>query len=54
MSFQQYFSEEHEMLRQTARHFVAQEILPYIDEWEEAGTLAFHLICLARLLCGKN
>ena len=38
MSFQQYFTEEHDMLRQTTRQFVAKEILPFVDEWEEAGT----------------
>ena len=38
MSFQQYFTEEHDMLRQTARQFVVKEILPFVDEWEEAGT----------------
>ncbi|MFE8070660.1 acyl-CoA dehydrogenase family protein [Marinobacteraceae bacterium S3BR75-40.1] len=32
-----YFNETHEQARQTARRFVEQEILPHIDEWEEAG-----------------
>lgn len=32
-----YFTTEHEMLRTTTRKFVAQEIQPHIDEWEEAG-----------------
>lgn len=37
MGFQQYFDETHEMVRATARQFVTNEIMPYIDEWEEAG-----------------
>lgn len=32
-----YFNETHAMLRDTARRFVEREILPDIDEWEEAG-----------------
>jgi acyl-CoA dehydrogenase len=37
-TYQQYFSPEHEMMRQAARKFVAKEMTPFIDEWEEAGT----------------
>ena len=33
-----YFNETHEMARATARRFVAQELLPHVVEWEEAGT----------------
>lgn len=36
-NYQIYFSEEHQMIRQAARRFVAREITPYVDEWEEAG-----------------
>jgi acyl-CoA dehydrogenase len=32
-----YFNNEHEMLRQTVRRFVAQRVLPYADNWEEEG-----------------
>ncbi|MDF1782279.1 MAG: acyl-CoA dehydrogenase family protein [Alcanivoracaceae bacterium] len=32
-----YFNETHEQMRQTVRKFVEREILPYVDEWEEAG-----------------
>ena len=32
-----YFTEEHEMFRQTVRSFVEKEINPYVDEWEAAG-----------------
>jgi acyl-CoA dehydrogenase len=35
--YQQYFGKSHEMVRQTVREFVKKEILPFIDEWEEAG-----------------
>lgn len=33
-----YFNDTHEQVRQTVRHFVAREILPFVDDWEEAGT----------------
>lgn len=32
-----YFSTEHELLRQTFRHFVETEIAPFVHDWEEAG-----------------
>ena len=32
-----YFNDTHRMVRDTARRFVEREILPWIDEWEEAG-----------------
>ncbi|MEM7797816.1 MAG: acyl-CoA dehydrogenase family protein [Chloroflexota bacterium] len=38
MSFQTYFTKEHDMLRDAARQFIAAEIMPFIDEWEEAGS----------------
>ena len=34
--FQQYFDESHQMIRDSVRRFVEREVLPYIDEWEEA------------------
>jgi acyl-CoA dehydrogenase len=37
MSSIEYFNDTHRMVRDTARRFVEREILPYIDEWEEAG-----------------
>ncbi len=37
-----YFTEEHEMFRQTVRSFVEKEINPYADEWEEAGIFPAH------------
>ena len=37
MSFQEYFTAEHEMIRQTTRRFVTKAIKPFVDEWEEAG-----------------
>lgn len=36
-TYQQYFSDEHEMARQAARRFVQKEIAPFVDGWEEAG-----------------
>jgi len=35
--FQEYFGRAHEMVRRAAREFVDKEIVPYVDEWEEAG-----------------
>ncbi len=32
----QYYSPEHEQFRQTVRAFVAREITPFINEWDEA------------------
>ncbi|MCB0033706.1 MAG: acyl-CoA dehydrogenase family protein [Anaerolineales bacterium] len=37
-TYQHYFTAEHEMIRAAARRFVEKEIMPHIDEWEEAGT----------------
>jgi acyl-CoA dehydrogenase len=34
---QQYFTKSHEMVRKSVREFVKKEVLPCIDEWEEAG-----------------
>lgn len=36
-AYQEYFGEVHEMVRQTVRQFVQKEIVPFVDEWEEAG-----------------
>lgn len=33
----EYFNDTHEQVRQTARKFVTTHVLPYIDDWEEAG-----------------
>ncbi len=35
--FQEYFGRAHDMVRRAAKEFVAQEIVPFVDEWEEAG-----------------
>jgi alkylation response protein AidB-like acyl-CoA dehydrogenase len=32
-----YFTDEHEEMRKVIRKFVASEITPYIEEWEETG-----------------
>ena len=32
-----YFTEEHEMFRQSLRDFLAKKVIPHIDEWEEKG-----------------
>jgi acyl-CoA dehydrogenase len=35
-AFQEYFDPSHQMVRYTVRRFVEREILPDIDQWEEA------------------
>jgi acyl-CoA dehydrogenase len=35
MSFQQYFGETHNILRQSIRTFLQREVLPFVDEWED-------------------
>lgn len=32
-----YFTEEHEMIRQTVKRFCQEEIAPYAEKWDEAG-----------------
>ena len=34
---QEYFGKSHDLVRKTVREFVAKEILPFVDDWEEAG-----------------
>ena len=34
---QAYFSKAHDLVRRSVREFVNQEILPHVDDWEEAG-----------------
>jgi len=36
-SYQAYFNKSHDMVRRSVKEFVDKEILPYIDDWEEAG-----------------
>ena len=36
-SCQEYFGKAHGMVRQSVKAFVDKEILPFIDDWEEAG-----------------
>src|SRR5690606_21775156 len=35
-AFQDYFDDAHQLVRDSVTRFVEREILPYIDEWEEA------------------
>jgi acyl-CoA dehydrogenase len=38
LSTNSYFNDTHELLRQSGKRFVDREILPFVDEWEEAGS----------------
>ena len=31
------YTEEHRMFRDTLRKFVEKELIPHVEEWEEAG-----------------
>jgi acyl-CoA dehydrogenase len=37
-SFTEYFNETHNQVRASVRKMVQEHMLPYVDEWEEAGT----------------
>jgi alkylation response protein AidB-like acyl-CoA dehydrogenase len=37
------FTEEHEMFRDSFRHFVEKEVVPYNDQWEKEGLVAREL-----------
>jgi len=37
MSYDRYFTDEHNLVRRVARQWVEAEILPHVDAWEEAG-----------------
>jgi len=37
--YDEYFTESHEILRDTVRTFVKREIAPYIDKWEDDGEI---------------
>ena len=41
--YQEYFGKEHNLLRSAVRDFVKKEIIPFIDEWEEAGEYPIEL-----------
>ena len=34
-----YFTEEHNLFRQSLRDFLLQEVVPHIDTWEETGKI---------------
>jgi citronellyl-CoA dehydrogenase len=36
------FTQEHEELRRTVRHFIEKELAPHISEWEAAGRFPIH------------
>lgn len=38
MSYAEYFNETHEQLRLSVRKMLAEHVLPYVQDWEEAGT----------------
>ncbi len=41
--YQKYFGKEHDLVRGAIKDLVKKEILPYVDEWEEAGEFPIEL-----------
>ncbi|MCX5852878.1 MAG: acyl-CoA dehydrogenase family protein [Deltaproteobacteria bacterium] len=41
--YNEYFSESHTMLRDSIRRFIAREITPHLDKWEEEGIIPLEL-----------
>ena len=39
-----YFTEEHELFRQGLKDFLAKEVTPFIDEWEEKEKIPREII----------
>lgn len=36
--YEEYFGESHQLLRDSLRKFIAREITPFVEKWEEEGT----------------
>ena len=34
-----YFTEEHQLFRESFRDFLQKEVVPHIDKWEKTGTI---------------
>lgn len=34
-----YFTEEHQLFRESLKEFLKKEVVPNIDKWEESGTI---------------
>ena len=34
-----YFTEEHQLFRNSLKDFLQKEVVPHIDKWEETGTI---------------
>ena len=34
-----YFTEEHQLFRESLKEFLQKEVVPHIDKWEETGTI---------------
>jgi len=39
MSQSMYFTEEHQLFRESLKEFLKKEVVPHIDKWEETGTI---------------
>ena len=35
--YDRYFTADHDLVRRVAREWVTAEIIPHVDDWEEAG-----------------
>ena len=34
-----YFTEEHQLFRESLKDFLQKEVVPHLDKWEETGTI---------------
>jgi acyl-CoA dehydrogenase len=34
-----YFTEEHQLFRQSLKNFLQKEVVPHIEKWEKSGTI---------------
>ena len=34
-----YFTEEHELFRNSLKEFLKKEVIPHVDEWESQGKI---------------
>ena len=46
-----FYTEEHEAFRRTVRRFVDREIMPYVDQWDEAEEFPRELYRKASAKC---
>lgn len=38
-----YFTEEHDLFRQSLKDFLQKEVVPHVEKWEDTGVRALYL-----------